>query len=52
MGDVTIQPVPLGVMTQGGLVLHRKTTEQSKRTQQDTRNQPEPVVGAVGGILY
>ena len=49
MGDVTIQPEPLGVITQGGLLLSRKTTEQSQGTQHDTRDQPETVVGALGG---
>ena len=41
VGDITLQPEPLGVMTQGRLVLRRRTPE---RTQAGQSN-----VGAVGG---
>ena len=29
VGDVTLQPEPPGVMTEGRLILHRRTPEQS-----------------------
>ena len=48
MGDVTLQPEPLGVMTQGKLVLRRRTSEQSQAGQSNVRN-PETTAGAVGG---
>ena len=48
MGDVTLQPEPLGVMTQGKLVLRKGTSEQSQARQSNVRN-PETTAGAVGG---
>ena len=48
VGDVTLQPEPLGVMTQGKLVLRRRTTEQPQAGQSNVRN-PETTAGAVGG---
>ena len=54
MGDVTLQPEPLGVMTQGRLVLRRRTSEQSQAGQSTVRDQPvrdpETTIGAVGGV--
>ena len=53
MGDVTLQPEPLGVMTQGRLVLRRRTSEQPQVGQSNVRDQPvrdpEITTGAVGG---
>ena len=53
VGDVTLQPEPLGVMTQGRLILHRRTPERSQAVQSSIRDQPardpEPARGAVGG---
>ena len=53
MGDVTLQPEPLGVMTQGRLVLRRMTSEQPQVGQSNVRDQPvrdsETTTGAVGG---
>ena len=53
VGDVTLQPEPIGVMTQGRLVLHKRTPEQSQMTQFGIRDQPvsntEATMGAVGG---
>ena len=48
VGDITLQPEPLGVMTQGRLVLRRRTPEQSQAGQSNVEN-PETTAGAVGG---
>ena len=48
VGDVTLQPEPLGVMTQGKLVLRRRTSEQLQAGQSNVRD-PETTAGAVGG---
>ena len=48
VGDVTLQPEPLGVMTQGRLVLRRRTPEQPQVGQSNVRD-PETTTGAVGG---
>ena len=48
MGDITLQPEPLGVMTQGKLVLRRRTPERSQAGQSNVEN-PETTAGAVGG---
>ena len=48
VGDVTLQPAPLGIMTQGKLVLRRKTPEQSQAGQSNVED-PEVTAGAVGG---
>ena len=48
VGDVTLQPEPLGVMTQGRLVLQRRTSEQPQAGQSNVRN-PDTTAGAVGG---
>ena len=37
VGDVTLQPEPLGVMTQGRLVLRRRTSEQPQVGQSNAR---------------
>ena len=54
MGDVTLQPEPLGVMTQGRLVLRRRTSEQPQVGQLDVRDQPvgdpDTTGGAVGRV--
>ena len=54
MGDVTLQPEPLGVMTQGRLVLQRRTSEQPQVGQSNVRDQPvgdpETTIWAVGGV--
>ena len=53
-GDVTLQPEPLGVMTQGRLVLRRRTSKQPQVGQSNVRDQPvrdpETTIGAVGGV--
>ena len=53
VGDMTLQPEPLGVMTQGRLILHRRESEQPWTAQSNVRDQlvrdPEPVTGAEGG---
>ena len=53
VGDVTLQPEPFGVMTQGRLVLQRRTSEQPQAGQPNVRDQPvrdsETTAGAVGG---
>ena len=53
VGDVTLQPETLGVMTQGRLVLRRRTSEQPQVGQSNVRDQPvrdpEMTTGAVGG---
>ena len=48
MGDLTLQPEPLGVMTQGKLVLRRRTSEQSQARHPSVEN-PETTAWAVGG---
>ena len=48
VGDITLQPEPLGVMTQGKLVLRRRTSEQSQ-TGKPSVETPETTAGAVGG---
>ena len=48
VADVTLQPEPLGVMTQGKLVLRRRTSEQPQAGQPNVRD-PETTAGAVGG---
>ena len=54
VGDVTLQPEPLGVMTQGRLVLRRRTSKQPQVGQSSVRDQPvrdpETTIGAVGGV--
>ena len=47
VGDMTLQPEPLGVMTQGKLVLRKRTSEQPQAGQQNVEN-PETTAGAVG----
>ena len=49
MGDITLQPAPLGIMTQGKLVLQRGTPEQSQAGQYSVEN-PETTAGAIGGV--
>ena len=49
VGDMTLQPESLGVMTQGKLVLRKRTSEQSQAGQQNVEN-PETTAGAVGGV--
>ena len=53
VGDMTLQPKTIGAMTQGRLVLHRGTSEQTQVTQTSVRDQPsritESTMGAVGG---
>ena len=48
VGDITLQPGPLGMMTQGKLVLRKKTPEQPQAGQSNVEN-PETTAGAVGG---
>ena len=48
VGDLTLQPEPLGVITQGKLVLRRRISEQSQARQPSVEN-PETTAGAVGG---
>ena len=48
LGDITLQLEPLGVMTQGRLVLQRRISEQSQVGQSHVRN-PEKTAGEVGG---
>ena len=54
-GDVTLRPEPLGIMTQGRLILHRGTPEQSQVVPSSDRDQPvrdtEQTRGAVGGHI-
>ena len=54
VGDVTLQPEPLGVMTQGRLVLRRRTSKQPQAGQSKVRDQPvedpDTTSGAVGGV--
>ena len=49
VGDITLQPAPLGIMTQGKLVLQRGTPEQSQAGQSSVQN-PETTAGAIGGV--
>ena len=51
VGDVTLQPEPLGIMTQGKLVLQRKASEQPQAGQPNIRD-PEATAGAVAGTPY
>ena len=52
--DVILQPEPIGVMTQGRLVLRRRTSEQPQVGQSDVRDQPvvdpDTTSGAMGGV--
>ena len=48
VGDITLQPEPLGIMTQGKLVLQRRTPKQSQAGPSNVEN-PEATAGAVGG---
>ena len=48
VGNVTLQPAPLGIMTQGKLVLRRRTPERSPTGQSNVED-PEVTAGAVGG---
>ena len=48
VGDITLQPEPLGIMTQGKLVLRKRTPEQSQAGQSSVES-PETTAGAVGG---
>ena len=48
VGDVTLQPAPLGIMTQGKLVLRRGMPEQTQAGQPSAEN-PETTAGATGG---
>ena len=54
VGDVTLHPEPLGVMTQGRLVLRRRTSKQPQVGQLDVRDQPvgdpNTTGGAIGGV--
>ena len=48
VGDITLQPEPLGIMTQGKLVLGRRTPKWSQVGQTSVEH-PETTTGAVGG---
>ena len=48
VGDVTLQSELLGVMTQGRLILRRRTSEQPQAGQSNVGD-PETTAGAVGG---
>ena len=48
VGDVTLQPAPLGIMTQGKLVLRRGMPERFQTGQSNVED-PEVTAGAVGG---
>ena len=48
VGDVTLQPAPSGIMTQGRLVLRRGMPEQTQAGQPSVEN-PEMTAGATGG---
>ena len=48
VGDVTLQPAPLGIMTKGKLVLRRRTPKRSQAGQYNVEH-PEATAGAVGG---
>ena len=51
--DITLQPEPLGVMTQGRLNLCRRETDQPQTAQTNVRDQPgrdtELTMGVTGG---
>ena len=49
VGDITLQPAPLGIATQGKLVLRRGMPEQSQAGQSSVEN-PETTAGAMGGV--
>ena len=49
VGDITLQPAPLGIMTQGKLVLQRGMPEPTQAGQSSVES-PEPTAGAVGGV--
>ena len=49
VGDITLQPAPLGIMTQGKLVPRRGTPEQSQAGISSVEN-PETTAGAIGGV--
>ena len=49
VGDITLQPAPLVIMTQGKLVLQRGMPEQSQAGQSSVEN-PETTAGAIGGV--
>ena len=49
VGDITLQPAPLGIMTQGKLVLRRGMPEPTLAGQSSVES-PEPTAGAVGGV--
>ena len=49
VGDITLQPAPLGIMTQGKLVLRRGVPEQTQAGQPSVEN-PETTAGAIGGV--
>ena len=49
VGDVTLQPAPLGIMTQGKLVLRRGMPEQTQAGQPSVED-PETTAGATGGV--
>ena len=51
VGDITLQPEPLGTMTQGRLVLQRRMPERSQAGQSNAEN-PETTAGVVGGKPY
>ena len=51
VGDITLQPAPLGIMTQGKLVLRRGMPEQSQTGHSNVEN-PETTAGAVGEKRY
>ena len=46
---MTLQPEPLGIMTQGRLVLQKRTHKQSQVGQSNVED-PETTAGAVGGV--
>ena len=48
VGEVTLQPAPSGIMTQGRLVLRRGMSEQTQAGQPSVEN-PEMTAGATGG---
>ena len=50
VGDITLQPAPLGIMTQGKLVLRRRMPKWSQAGQTNVEN-PEATAGAVGGKI-
>ena len=48
VGDVTLQPAPSGIMTQGKLILRRGMPEQTQAEQPSVES-PEMTAGATGG---